>query len=79
MGQFLWVELENPEIKVLDPFCEMLAQARPDFDWSPERAGLSFGDWQEQALALNSRETPLHVRKPSFHEVQDVPNPAARQ
>jgi hypothetical protein len=79
MGQFLWVELENPEIKVLDPFCELLAQARPDFAWSPGRARLAFADWQECALELNGNETPLHVPKPNYHEVQDALDPAARQ
>ena len=26
-GQFIWLELENPEIKVLGPFCKFIVEA----------------------------------------------------
>jgi glutathione synthase/RimK-type ligase-like ATP-grasp enzyme len=79
MGQFLWIEEENPEIRVLAPFCELLAQARPDFAWSPERSSLSFADVRDRGIEINREETPRHVPKPRYHEVQDAPDPASCQ
>jgi hypothetical protein len=34
-GQFLWVELRNPEIALLDPFARFLASGRRDFRAAP--------------------------------------------
>lgn len=49
MGQFLWLEELLPELPLLDAFCAMLEQARPDFDWRPEAATLRFADLQDRA------------------------------
>jgi glutathione synthase/RimK-type ligase-like ATP-grasp enzyme len=47
MGQFLWVEELNPEILMLDPFCEFLIQARSDFLWPRSRRPLRFDELLE--------------------------------
>lgn len=48
MGQFLWLEELLPELPLLDAFCAMLEQARPDFEWRPEAATLRFADLHDR-------------------------------
>ncbi|MEX1364810.1 MAG: hypothetical protein AB1Z98_16910 [Nannocystaceae bacterium] len=58
MGQFLWVEQSQPELRVTDAFCELLGQARPDFEPSLRENALRFADIRAQAreMALEAQE-----------------------
>jgi glutathione synthase/RimK-type ligase-like ATP-grasp enzyme len=47
MGQFLWLEEMNPAHRLLDAFCSMLVQARPDFAWDERRAELRWADFYD--------------------------------
>ena len=50
MGQFLWLDSLRPELPMLDAFCELLLQARPDFDWRPSDQSIRLVDVAEQAV-----------------------------
>ncbi|MCX4240913.1 MvdC/MvdD family ATP grasp protein [Paraliomyxa miuraensis] len=69
MGQFLWLEELMPELRLLDAFCAMLSQGRRDFEWSPERATLRFGDLHDprREAALDA----VHVAHPVSHLLDD--------
>lgn len=46
-GQFIWVEMENPECPMLQPFAQFLIAAEPDFIWDGKHdPALSFQAWQ---------------------------------
>lgn len=71
MGQFLWVEELNPEIMILDPFCEFLAHGRVDFDWRPQADSIRYPEIRDEALRRHEEsDVRLHVAKP-FHHVAD--------
>lgn len=72
MGQFLWLEELNPEIKILDCFCNFLTQRRTDFHWAEAAASVSFLDIRDLAMQQDQAEASLHVAKPNYHEVQDT-------
>jgi hypothetical protein len=64
MGQFLFVE-RLCGVPLLDAFCELLIQGRPDFSWSRERATARY----DEAMSLRLREQaenppPGHVKPP---------------
>lgn len=72
MGQFLWVEEINPEILMLQPFCEFIVSGNPKFDWKP-----SGGMWHWNELRSNIlssqiyNETSLHIAKSNPFTVCD--------
>ncbi len=72
MGQFLWLEELNADLRLLDPFCEMLGQARRDFTWRRSPDNLSFAALHDAAMA-QQREVfaRVHVAKPSYFSVPD--------
>lgn len=74
MGAFLWLEEQNPEIRLLAPFCELLLQGRPDFKWSPETAELNLEDVRIAALQSvhEANTAKRHVLRPPL-TVQDHP------
>jgi glutathione synthase/RimK-type ligase-like ATP-grasp enzyme len=72
MGQFLWLEESNPDLRLLDPFCEMLAQARPDFRWRRSNRNLRFADLCGIAEAKQRDVfSRVHVTKPAVFSVVD--------
>jgi glutathione synthase/RimK-type ligase-like ATP-grasp enzyme len=72
MGQFLWVEELNPEIRILAPFCELLIQKRPDFHWQPSSGDLRFGDLYDDAIRRQEEvDAHLHVMRTMPHSVQE--------
>lgn len=72
MGQFLWIEELNPEIKILDPFCELLIHGRPDFDWKPKADVVHFDDFRDKALEQHEKDVFLHVPKPFHHSADET-------
>jgi glutathione synthase/RimK-type ligase-like ATP-grasp enzyme len=72
MGQFLWVEELNPDLRLLDPFCEFLIQGREDFSWCRSSDNLRFIDFRD-AAEEKQREvySHLHVEKPAHFAVRD--------
>lgn len=70
-GQFLWLEEINPEVRVLEPFCELLAQGRTDFDWRPTAGGVRFGDIHEEALAEMEEDARIHLPRLFEHTADD--------
>ncbi len=72
MGQFLWVEELNPNLLVLDPFCEMLIQARSDYSWNRSGDNLLFSDLYEPAIVKQRNVlSQVHVAKPKYYSVRD--------
>jgi glutathione synthase/RimK-type ligase-like ATP-grasp enzyme len=72
MGQFLWIEEINPDIRLLDPFCEFLIQARPDFTWQPSSRALGFLDVRDEAIRRqDEHDAHLHLDKLYRHAVDD--------
>ena len=68
-GQFLFVE-QAAGLPMLDAFCELLIQGRPDFAWDPDRPGVRLADVvdaaQEEIRRLGRRHT--RQRDPSWRE-----------
>ncbi len=72
MGQFLWIEEINPDVQLLDPFCQFLIQGRRDFTWKPSSESLHYMDFRDAALRRqDEHDTLVHVEKPSPYAVQD--------
>lgn len=73
MGQFLWLEEFNPEIRMLEPFCQFLIEGRLAPDWKPGADALRFEDFRndEVAKAREEEEPRLHVNRPNHHSVPD--------
>jgi hypothetical protein len=72
MGQFLWLEELNPELRLLDPFCEFLAQGRTDFAWRRSPDNLRFADLRAAAEARQRDVlSRFHVTTPSCVSVLD--------
>jgi glutathione synthase/RimK-type ligase-like ATP-grasp enzyme len=63
MGQFLWLEEGDPNLFLLDAFCEFLVQRRTDFSWQPSSRSVRFADVQAEAEARTNAATALHVDK----------------
>ena len=65
MGQFLWLEELVPELPLLDAFCAMLTQRRPDFEWSIDRATLRYAEFHdpEREAAIDA----LHMANPRLY------------
>ena len=73
MGQFLWVEDVNPEIRLLGPFCDfLLARGRPD--GRLECAAVRHADYAEHADALRSVAAE-HVRWEDPYVTDDASTP----
>ena len=73
MGQFLWIEEMNPEILMLDPFCEFLMARKVDFEWHPRRDSLKFGDFLDKALKQQEGvDSKIHEQRPFRHLVEDI-------
>lgn len=65
MGSFLWIEERNPEIRLLDAFCEFLIRSDPDFRWTRSSSNLRLRDVKQEALRRMETEIPnLHIPKP---------------
>jgi glutathione synthase/RimK-type ligase-like ATP-grasp enzyme len=71
MGQFLFLENEV-EVPLLDAFCELLSQARPDFTWSRDRATLRYADMAQAIEEQLKHAEGVHVKpltpKDSWYE-----------
>jgi glutathione synthase/RimK-type ligase-like ATP-grasp enzyme len=65
MGAFLWIERQNPEIKLLEPFCELLLQRNPDFHWSEAASTIRIEDIWSEAFRKMEASAMTHVRKES--------------
>lgn len=81
MGQFLFVE-EYTEIPMLDAFCEMLIQGRPDFAWEPSRASVRLSDFEQRVGERKREALGGHLVPPDYIvgvEGEDEPGPSAGQ
>ena len=65
MGAFLWIERQNPEITLLDPFCEFLIQGRADFEWKPTSSKVCLQDVWDAGFREMERSSAEHIRKES--------------
>jgi len=75
MGQFLWVEHTNPDLRLLGPFCDfLLARGGPVGD---ECADVRHADWFERADAAALVMNRDHVRWAGEFSTSDssTPNP----
>jgi hypothetical protein len=76
MGQFLWLEELNPQLELLDPFCQFLIQGRVDFTWPVKARSLRFLDFHDAAERRQQDEhLRRHIDKPLYHSVSDSPVP----
>lgn len=76
MGQFLWLEQREPRLALLDAFCELLIQRRPDFEWDPERVQIRYADVADAADAAAT--DAKHVDAPISHRMTDAWHPLAQ-
>ncbi len=69
VGQWLWKELVEPELLLLDAFTELLIQGRPDFVWSPERASVRYRELLPRVLEDPTFGKHLELASPwTVHE-----------
>lgn len=68
-GQFIWVEMENPECPVLEMFTRFLMSADPDFTWAgkPDPA-LSMAAWQASEDYRGYQRDPDQGHQPYNYE-----------
>jgi hypothetical protein len=59
MGQFLWLEEMNPAHRLLDAFCALLVQQRPNFEWDERRACLRWADFYDAGRDTPAQEPEL--------------------
>jgi hypothetical protein len=79
MGQFLWIEEVNPEILLLETFCNFLIQGWLESDWKVPSTGARFADFADESPDEIEAEERLHVPKPNYHTVVDsihLPEPS---
>lgn len=62
MGQFLWIEDANPEISLLQPFCEFLVSRDPGFRRSPTARPITMASVLDDAVSMISRDRDLHAQ-----------------
>ena len=73
MGQFLWLEREDPEIPLLDCFVQFVHSRNPRFQYEPGKSVCSFADF----LASTARDdippddSPEHVPLPHLFLLQE--------
>ena len=78
MGQFLWIEHGNPEIRLLGPFCDFLL-SRGRSSATPACEDVRHADWFERANAHITATADAHVRWETPYVVPDAdPNSASR-
>lgn len=80
MGQFLWVEEVNPDIPLLEDFCNFLIHGWLDADWKTPSDRVRFADFMDESPDEIEEEERLHVAKPDYHTVTDsssAPEPVA--
>ena len=70
-GQFLWLELMNPELPLLDAFCHMLIEGRADHGWRPEQRRFWVSDFHD--ATLNHQEDLLHVERSTRAYPDELP------
>jgi hypothetical protein len=64
MGAFLWIEEQNPELRLLDAFCELLIQRTPDFALSRPAASIRLEEVYSAALKMKEEAGDAHVGAP---------------
>jgi len=69
MGQFLWIEESQPEIRLLAPFVDFLLSRRRDFRWRPSPDAPRHADYYRAACERIAAEEPLHVAPEGFFNV----------
>jgi glutathione synthase/RimK-type ligase-like ATP-grasp enzyme len=60
MGAFLWIEERLPEMRLLDAFCELLTQGRPDFIWEG-RNSIRAADFDQIVETQLATSPTIHV------------------
>jgi glutathione synthase/RimK-type ligase-like ATP-grasp enzyme len=63
MGAFLWIERQNPEIRLLDPFCEFLMQRTGAFHWERGVSNVRLEDLWDRAAHQMEVSGRHHVKK----------------
>jgi hypothetical protein len=69
MGQFLWIEEAQPEIRLLAPFVDFLLSRRRDFRWRPSPDAPRHADYYRAACERIAAEEPRHVAPEGFFNV----------
>lgn len=73
MGQFLWLEELNPEIFLLESFCQFLIKKGLDRGWKPSGKISRFKDFADDPPDEQEFEA-LHVPTPDYVSVDDSSN-----
>jgi hypothetical protein len=75
MGQFLFIEEINPEIRLLAPFTEFLIGGDARFRWRPGPDGMSWPDLKGDLEGCLQEELRLHVEEANQFRVSDRAEP----
>lgn len=67
MGQFLWIEAANPEIRLLDHFCSFLMSGSAGYHGEITGPPISYGELlSDDALSSEFRHQRDTVRRPDY-------------
>lgn len=66
MGQFLWIEDVNPEIPLLQMFCDFLISGNGKFVYSKKKSWLSFSDIRNAAEKMIYADRDIHPQAERF-------------
>jgi hypothetical protein len=69
MGQFLWIEEQNPEFPLLHAFCELLVSRDPEFRYSPGARRIAFADVREPAVAMIEHDRRIHMQPERYQHI----------
>lgn len=73
MGQFLWLEAEDPEVPLLDCFTQFLHSRNPRFRYEPGKPVCSFAEFvtSDAAEDLPPDDSPKHVPLPHLFLLEE--------
>lgn len=60
-GQFLWIEDNNPNIKMLDAFSDFLINCSRNFKWKQSKNSISVLDLQSSMITLQANAMKKHI------------------
>jgi hypothetical protein len=61
MGQFLWIEESNPEVRLLQAFCDFLASGSPEFLGQRSIDAISFPEVRAEAARRFKEDRKNHL------------------
>jgi glutathione synthase/RimK-type ligase-like ATP-grasp enzyme len=69
MGQFLWVEYENPRFPLLQAFCDFLVSRDPEFRYAAPSSSVTMAEVEPVAAAMVERDRRTRVQPERYRHI----------